>query len=101
MHDDLDKEAPDSLPPDIRAALEAQSYLRRKGFRSLARRVSIRIARQFGWDISYQAWVWSHSPSRSELSAQRRWARTTPGLPHFTLMIRPTGKLLEEPLDAP
>ena len=67
------------------------SNLRLTGFRSLARRVSTKIARQFGCDISYQTWIWSHSPTRSDRVAQRRWALITPGLPHMTVMIRPTG----------
>ncbi len=50
----------------------------------------MKIAGRLGWDIanSYLDWVEDHTPSASALAAQRRWARTTPDLPRFTLVLR-------------
>jgi len=54
------------------------------------RRATVKIAGRLGWDIAnpYLDWVEDHTPSASALAAQRRWARTTPDLPRFTLVLR-------------
>jgi hypothetical protein len=80
--------------------LLVQSHLRRWGFRSLARRVSIRIARQFGWDIGYQVWTWFHSPSRADLAAQSRRARITQGLPECAMIVLLDGNMRTKLLSA-
>ena len=70
--------------------------LRRRGLKSFIRRATVKIAGRLGghipkayldW-IEYQEWVGNHTPSTSALAAQRRWARTTPDLPVFTLVLR-------------
>ena len=64
--------------------------LRRGGLKSSIRRATVKIASRLGWDIanSYLDWVEDHTPSASALAAQRRWARTAPDLPGFTLVLR-------------
>jgi len=55
----------------------------------------VKIAGRLGWDIAnpYLDWVVDHTPSASALAAQRRWARTTPDLPRFTLVLRTDAKM--------
>ena len=59
------------------------------------RRATVKIAGGLGWDIAnpYLDWVEDHTPSASALAAQRRWARTTPDLPRFTLVLRSDAKM--------
>jgi GT2 family glycosyltransferase len=59
------------------------------------RRATVKIAGRLGWDIAnpYLDWVRDQIPSASALAAQRRWARTTPDLPRFTLILRPDAKM--------
>ena len=73
-----------ALGPRIRLSL------RRRGLKSFMRRATVKIAGRLGWDIAnpYLDWVEDHTPSASALAAQRRWARTTPDLPRFTLVLR-------------
>ena len=70
-------------------------YLRRRGLKSFMRRATVKIARRLGRDIAnhYLDWVEDHTPSASALAAQRRWARTAPDLPRFTLVLRPDAKM--------
>src|SRR4051794_33272273 len=84
----------------IAHAVRIRSALRRRGFLYLAREACAKIGRRLGWALtnpaggldnhySYQDWVLDHPAWALDLAAQRRWARTTRGLPVFTLVIRP------------
>jgi GT2 family glycosyltransferase len=70
-------------------------HFQHKGLTSVIRRVTGRIAHWLGWDIdfSYLDWVADHTTPASALAAQRRWARTTPYVPRFTLVISSSTKI--------
>jgi GT2 family glycosyltransferase len=85
----------------IAQVVRIRSALRRRGFLYLAQQAWARIGRRLGWALTdpareldnhywYQDWVLDHPAWALDLAAQRRWARTTKGLPVFSLLIRPT-----------
>jgi GT2 family glycosyltransferase len=84
----------------IAQAVRIRSALRRRGLSYLAHQAWAKVGQRLGWgstdanrglDIhhSYQDWVADHPPWALDLAAQRRWARTTTGLPAFSLLILP------------